>query len=444
MKRFWFQSFLITVFVFFMLWGANQATDFKLFSAFDTIGQALKDFEMTDYAFSKLRPDPTVDPRIIIVNIGDLSRGEVAEQLRLISQYKPRVIAIDSYFDCEGGLRDSINCPQLLDQMGNLLLGNAIQEAGNVVLVSKLLQSDSLSNSNAIDGYDSIEYSDPLFSDAARNGFANLVTEAVFQDDIKLCRKFVPSWTVNGRKEYAFAVLTCMMYDSIKTKRFLSRNKEEELVNYRGNVEIQDLKLKSIRNKETGSTNFPTMFYAVDVDQVQKGEILGEIFKDNIVIMGFMGARFGDITWSDKYFTPLNSKVAGRANPDMFGVVVHANIAAMILNEDYIDEIPDWGKFAVAFLVCLLTVALFIWIDQRLPQWFDALSVIIQLIELLLISIFIIQAFTWWNLKLDLSTAIAVSALVGPSYDIFKSLQIEINRRLTKRRQKVSTPERLA
>ena len=94
----------------------------------------------------------------------------------------------------------------------------------------------------------------------------------------------------------------------------------------------------------------------------------------------------------------------------------------------------------MAFLVCLFTVALFIWIDQTLPQWFDALSVIIQLIELLLISVFIIQAFTWWNLKLDLSTAIGVSALVGPCYDIFKSFQNEINRRLTKKREKVLTP----
>jgi hypothetical protein len=90
--------------------------------------------------------------------------------------------------------------------------------------------------------------------------------------------------------------------------------------------------------------------------------------------------------------------------------------------------------------VCLFTVALFIWIDQTLPQWFDALSVIIQLVELLLISVLIIQAFAWWNLKLDLSIAIGVSALVGPAYDIFKSLQNEINRRLTKRREKVLTP----
>ena len=112
----------------------------------------------------------------------------------------------------------------------------------------------------------------------------------------------------------------------------------------------------------------------------------------------------------------------------------------MILNEDYVDELSIWSKYAVAFLVCLFTVALFIFIDRKLPIWFDALSVIIQLIELLIIISFIIFAFATWSLKLDLSIALAVSAFVGPCYDIFKSFQNEINRRLTKRNEGVLTP----
>jgi len=439
MKKFWFQSVAITVFVFFMLWGGSKITDLKFFAAFDPISQALADFELTDYAFSNLRPDPLVDQRIILVNIGNLSRREVAEQIQIIRQYKPKVIGIDSYFDCEGGLRDTVNCPQLLDVMGNLLLANAIQEAGNVVLVSKLLQSDSLSNSNEIDGYDSMEYSDPEFRDNAKNAFANLVTDAVSQEDVKLCRKFIPQWNVNGERQLAFAVQMCMMYDSVKTNKFLSRNNEEELINYRGNVEIQDMRLRSLRTRNTQTTNFNGMFYAVDVDQLQNGEILGDLFKDNIVIMGFLGDRFGDITWSDKYFTPLNKKVAGRANPDMFGVVVHANIVAMILNEDYVNELTESQQFIVAFVVCLLTVAMFILIDRKLPAWFDAMSVLIQIIQILAFSGLMVYFFASFTFKLDLSLTIGVSALVGPCYDIFKSFQNEIDRRLTKRREQVLT-----
>ncbi len=439
MKKFWFQSLVITVFVFFMLWGANAVTDLKIFTAFDTIGQSMKDFELTDYAFSKLRPDPIPEQRIILVNIGVLKRRELAMELLMINQYKPRVVGMDELIDCEGGLRDSINCPQLLDTLGNLMLSNAIREAGNVVLGVRLLQTDSLAQFD-IDVYDSIEYSDPIFNDFAKQGFVSLPTGATYQEDVKLCRSIFPKINVNGKDELAFSVQIAMQYDSVKTKRFLARNKPEEIINFRGNIEVRQLRLKSLKNDETATTNFGTMFYVVDVDQILRGEVLPELFKDNIVIMGYLGDYLGDPAWEDKFFTPLNKKVAGRANPDMFGPVLHANVVAMILNEDYVDEIPDWGKIVVAFLVCLLTVALFIWIDQNLPQWFDALSVIIQLVELLLISVLIIQAFAWWNLKLDLSIAIGVSALVGPAYDIFKSVQNEINRRLTKRREKVLTP----
>jgi CHASE2 domain-containing sensor protein len=428
MRKFWFQSFIITVFVFIMMWGFSKLTDLKLFNAFDPISQALSDFELTDYAFSNLRPDPVVDQRIVIVNIGNLSRGEIAQQIRIIKSYGPKVIGVDSFFNCEGGQRDTVSCPQLLDEMGNLLLGNAIQEAGNVVLVSKLLQSDSLSKSNAVDGYDSVEYSDPIFSENARNGFANLVSEAVYQEDVKLCRKFIPKWQVGGKDHYAFAVQMCRQYDSIKALKFLTRNKEEEIVNYRGNVDIQDIRLKSLKDKETATTRYPIMFYAVDVQQIMNGEVLPELFKNSIVIMGFLGGYFGDPSWSDKYFTPLNKKVAGRANPDMFGVVVHANIVAMILNEDYVGELAEWQKYVIAFIVCLLTVALFITIDEKLPIWFDAFSVIIQIIQLLLISGLMVWFFATYTVKLDLTIAMAAAALVGPSYDIFKSAQKQLQK----------------
>ncbi|MBK5277280.1 MAG: CHASE2 domain-containing protein, partial [Bacteroidia bacterium] len=215
----------------------------------------------------------------------------------------------------------------------------------------------------------------------------------------------------------------------------------EELVNFKRNFEVRQLRLNSLKNDETASTNFGTQYYVVDVDDMLQGNVLPELFKDNIVLMGFLGDYIGDPSWDDKFFTPLNKVVGGRANPDMFGLVVHANIVSMILEEDYINTIGELMRYVIAFFVCLLTVALFIWIDLNLPVWFDALSVTIQLVELLIISFFIIFAFAWWNLKLDLTVAIGVSALVGPCYDIFKSFQNEINRRLTKRREQVLTTE---
>jgi CHASE2 domain-containing sensor protein len=269
----------------------------------------------------------------------------------------------------------------------------------------------------------------------AKHGYANLLTDppAVYQDDVKQCRAFVPKYKVDDEEHYAFAVQMCMMFDSAKTKRFLARNKNEEIINYRGNVEIQDIRLKSVRQKETSTTRYPLMFYAVDVDQILNGEVLPELFNNSIVIVGFLGAYFGDPSWNDRYFTPLNKKVAGRANPDMFGVVVHANIVAMILNEDYVDELAEWMKYAIAFIVCFLTVVLFIEIDRYLPLWFDALSVLIQVVLLLAVSGMMVFGFASFEFKLDLSLTMAASALVGPCYDIYKGFQNQIRKWLTKK-----------
>jgi len=89
--------------------------------------------------------------------------------------------------------------------------------------------------------------------------------------------------------------------------------------------------------------------------------------------------------------------------------------------------------------VVLLTIFLFIYIDKTLPTWFDALSFVIQVVELLIISTLIVMAFNAWSLKLELGIALGATALVGPCYDIFKSLQNEYNKRFTKRVQPVST-----
>jgi hypothetical protein len=119
----------------------------------------------------------------------------------------------------------------------------------------------------------------------------------------------------------------------------------------------------------------------------------------------------------------LNLKVAGRANPDMFGVVIHANIVSMILNEDYIDQLDGWVLYLIAFIICFLNVILFSWIDNRWPVLFDGFSVVIQVIEILLVGILTAQIFAKYSVKLDLTVSIAALALIGPCFDIYKSLE---------------------
>jgi CHASE2 domain-containing sensor protein len=409
MKKFWIDCVLATALVFLIMWGILGITNLNVFNAFDSIGQALSDIQLTDYVFSKLRDDPDVDQNIVVVNIGDLSRREIAEEISIISQHKPRVIGIDSFFGCPSLLRDTVNCPKLADVMGNLMLSNAIQEAGNVVLVTKVLQADSLLPP---DQFDSLRQSDPMFSDfAVRQGFANLDSDAEFQDDAKTCRVFNPRIEVNGKTNYAFAVELAMEYDSVKTRKFLERNNYEEVINYRGNV--YDI---------FGSTGYPNMFYTLDVDDVRSGNFMPEMIKDKIVIFGFLGSYLGDPSWDDKFYTSLNKKLAGRANPDMFGVVVHANIVSMILNEDYVNQMEQWQEVVMAIVLCLLNVALFSLINTHLPSWYDGITKLLQLIQLILYTVLMVMIFHWFSFKLNVTLTLAAVALVGDVYEIYMSV----------------------
>jgi CHASE2 domain-containing sensor protein len=353
------------------------------------------------------------------------------------------VIGVDSFFNCEGGLYDTVNCPQLLDTLGNLMLASAIQDAGNVVLVSRLLQSDSLVNleEKAIDVYDSMEHSDPMFSDHAKTAFANLPTGASYQEDVKICKSMVPKLDVNGKEMLAFSVMMAMQYDSAKTKKFLARGKYEEVINFKGNININNVKIKALRDNMTEVSEFNALCYAIDWGQFTQGDYDPSIFENRIVIMGYLGDHFGDPAWEDKFFTPLNTKVAGRANPDMFGPVIHANIVAMILSEEYIEQIGLSIQVIIAAIVCFLNVLLFYWLDRHFPLLYDALSVIIQILQILLVCLVIIYVFAGFNLKLDLTLTMAAVALIGPCFDIYKGVENIIVKRLTQEPERVLTTQ---
>lgn len=416
-RKYW-RDFLIDVvlcsgFVFLILLGIVKISTWSPLQVLDPIGQALADTELTDLTFARLRDDPEIDTNILIVNIGNLTRAEVAQQINNISKYKPKVIAIDAFYNCPFGYTDSINCPMAYDTLSNMLLADAIASAGNVVLVTKLLQTKALVEKHGdVALYDSLERSDEILRAHAHEGYASLETDAGHQEDLKTCRRFNPKMLVNGEMNYAFSVKTAMAFDSVKTKRFLERDNFVEVINYRGNT--IDL---------YGASEYAGRYFALDWYQaLDTNQFVPALIKDKVVLMGFLGADFSDTSWDDKFLTPLNSKMAGRARPDMYGLVVHANIVSMILNEDYINETPNWVETLIAVVLCMLTVALFMLINNsRLRDWYDALSLVIQLSQILIFSFVTVFFVVWFHLKLNLTATLAALAVVGTGFELYNS-----------------------
>lgn len=442
MKKFFVDYLIATVFVFVVMWGLYKISQFDIFNVFDPIGKALDDMEITDITFSRLRLEvPPVDENVTIVNIGNLSRAEVAEQIRMISLLKPRVIGIDSFFNCREGKTDSLNCPLAYDTLSNLLLANAIAEAGNVVLVTKLLQTNSLVEKYGdIDKYDSLERTDPMILGNAYEGYANLETDAEHQEDLKTCRRFNPRIVMeDGAEQLAFTVRVAMLFDSVKAKKFLTRNNYSEVINYRGNVpDVYQASAPEFANRYT---------YLDWYQPFDTTSFLPSVIKDRIVLLGFMGADMTDTSWDDKFITPLNKQFAGKTRPDMYGVVVHANILSMILEEDFIDEITDVQEFVLAFIVCFLNVALFGFINRKLPLWFDGLSVILQLLQIVLFTFIMMYALKWFSFKLNLTLTLLSIALVGTCFEIYANFVKIFLRRfnarkwITKRKESVLTAQ---
>ncbi|HEX6893005.1 MAG TPA: CHASE2 domain-containing protein, partial [Chryseolinea sp.] len=260
--------------------------------------------------------------------------------------------------------------------------------------------------------FDSLRRSDDMYlSGALGDGYASLETEAAYQDDAKTCRTFNPKIKIKDKFHYAFSVELARAFDSVKTKEFLDRDVYSEVINYRGNVfDIY------------GTTNYPQMFYTLDIDQVRNEEFVSEMIRDKIVIMGFLGEKLGDPSWADKFYTPLNKKLAGKANPDMFGVVVHANIVSMILREDYVEQMAGWQEVTMAIILCLLNVALFSLINTNMPLWYDGITKLLQFIQLILYSALMVWIFHLFQFKLSITLTLAAVALVGDVYEVYMSV----------------------
>ncbi len=391
-RKFWLDVILGTLFIFGLMGVFDSMTAFKVFDVFDPIGQAFDDMEFTDIVFSQLRDDPVGDDRVVLVNLSNLQRGEIGMMLQIISQYNPAVIGIDSFF----------YTPKE-DTLGDMMLLEGLASVPHLILASKLLP-------HPVDPtQDTIAYSWEVFNEfAERNAFVNLITDAEVQEDLKMCREFYPKFDIQGEQQVAFAVQMASYYDSAAAASFLARGNEVEVINYKGNV------------LDYGATKFGNKYYALDVADVFEENFTPDMITGKVVMFCYLGKYLGDReSLEDKFFTPLNKKYIGRAFPDMYGGVVHANIISMILDEDYINYMSDNAGIVFAVILCFLNVALFSWVYKRLPKWYDGITKLFQLLEIGVLVFGVIYVMEFYSFKLSIGIALGAVGLAGDSLEVY-------------------------
>lgn len=391
-RRFWKDVILGTIFILGLMVLFASVSAFKVFDMFDPIGEAFGDMEFTDIYFSQLLDDPVGDENVVLVNIGLESRAGIAMMIDSISQHNPAVIGVDSFFDFPKE-----------DTLGDMMLMDALSRVENLVMVSKILYNPET------DELDSVHTSWPWFTFNADPAFANLITDAEVQEDLKMCRTFNPTLTTaDDSVHQAFAVKLASYSDPDKAKSFVDRGNEEEVINYRGNV------------LDYGATKFGNKYFALDVGDVFGANYYPEIITGKVVIFCFLGEYLGDReNFEDKFFTPLNETYIGRAFPDMYGGVIHANIVSMILNEDYIFYLKEWQKYTIMILGLFLNIMMFSWVYKRLPKWYDGITKLIQLIEFVGIVYIMVYTMDLYSMKLDLTLLLFAIALSGDGLEVF-------------------------
>lgn len=241
-----------------------------------------------------------LDSNIVLVNIGALSRSELAKEIDIISKYKPRVIGIDGIFK------------DLKDQISDSLLEHSFRKFDRLVLGGRLIYNSKKKY------FDSLITSHDYFLSNTRIGYFTIgtSTELINENKVEMPRFFSVSEIIKNFKYQHFIVEIIRGFDSIKFEKFLKRKNQIEYINFEGGY---------------------YRFRKLDVNDIFHPTTDLSFLKDKIILMGFMGSTIGDSSKEDKFYSPLRSLNPDSREPDLFGVEFLARGVAMILSESYID-----------------------------------------------------------------------------------------------------------
>jgi CHASE2 domain-containing sensor protein len=334
----------------------------------DPIKLALQDFDYNDMAYSQFNKNShtAVDTGIVIINIGEANRTEIAAIIEKAAAENPIVTGVDVLF----------NEPK--EAQVDSILQQLFSSSNKIVLAYNLLAEKG-----------TMETTGFLYEQSRQKGYANFVGEE--GGSIRHTAPFI-----KGEKELYFsfaATITQTAYPDAYEK-LKSRDKLTEQINY---------------------TRVPEKYLVIEgKDFLQNRESMVSL-TNKVVLLGYVSNNPNNI--EDKHFTPFNKKSVGKTIPDMEGIFIHANIISMMRDGDYIKKSPVWINWFIASLLCWLHMSLFIryFIDKHL--WFHLVAKMAQLFSAVLFVYLGLLFYYKWDLKINLTpTFVAIILAVDVLY----------------------------
>jgi len=347
----------------------------------DPFNHGIQEYEITDIVYTQLgQENTTVDTNIRLVHIGDVDRAELAKVIDRLSEAGAKVIGVDVMLDGQKS-EDS-----------DTLLQQSIIRANNVVLASELY--DLQEKEKRFIGLTS---ADSMFASHATLGYVNFPA-----NHTKTIRFFSPWERIQGDTAYAFSMAVLEKYSPKAFDEVLKRKKELEKIHYRGN-----------RYSFISTPKEIVLDTTVD---------LSGIFDQKIVLVGYVAEKESENPLRDRFYTPLNQDYAGKSIPDMFGVVIHANIISMSMENRFIREIPSWVTWVITILFCYANVFFIHGIYAKFHPAFHGITRSLQLIECMVIFFIIGFLFYYFRVQIDFGAGILSLLLAYDIIMIYESL----------------------
>ncbi|MBU3011398.1 CHASE2 domain-containing protein [Polaribacter vadi] len=275
-------------------------------SVFDFIEDAFDDFSYLDLVQSKnIFKYDKVNSDIILVNIENRDREELAFLIDHLANQSPKVIGVDAVFR------------EQKDQFKDSILALTIKEHQDLLVGSFV--------------YPNIQ-NHKMFA-FSNQGFVNFNPVA---DKNNVIRDFVTQKDSLSSFSYQIA--------SKASKKEIAMNSGVRPIKYYGNYQ---------------------QFLHMSFNDVMLQETIPYL-KNKVVILGYLGLPLGNVNdILDKKFTPINTNFTGKTIPDMYGVTVHANIINSLIKEDFIKETPTFILIIINLIVTFLTSWLFVIIYSK-------------------------------------------------------------------------------
>lgn len=306
-------------------------------SFFNPLKKAFSDFSFSNIYFTRMADTTRIDTNVILVNTGNLTRLEQARLISNLSKYHPKVIGIDHLY--------------LVEKPDDSVFIEAIRNAPPIVTACAL--SDFRDEK-----YTSLLKSAPHLP-FRYIGFANFPVD---EPQMSTIRHTLLNYTIDKDTLYSLALSIVRKYDSlrfIKAKRWINEN---QLINYSGNLSC--------------FINLEGRHYLDSAADLN-------IIRDKIVLLGYMGDSLNTspLKLEDIFYTPMNTRIAGHSYPDMYGVVIHANVISMILQDKFIYCVPFFYEGLFAFVFIFLQLLWVVKLAQKQKEHSEVLVVILQYVS---------------------------------------------------------------